>query len=292
MGYLFGLSAAICFAGGSILVRIGQRDEHADDGVFMTVFVNVLVLGIVAALAADVPDWSTSGVVALGAGGVIGAVGGRSAALRAVRLIGPSRSNAFMTTSPIAAAIAGWIALGESIGPIEAIGGLLAILGLFWLVRGRAPEPGTHEPSPITHYLIAAAAPTLFGLAFVVRKWGLARFSDTVLGAFIGVLTALAVLVLIDAARGILVDRVAGNFRRIPWWFVAAGLAMSAAILSQFFAFEYLPAWVVAILQGTQGIWTIAISWLFIRGDERIDRTLIGSVLLVVAGMSLIGFSR
>jgi drug/metabolite transporter (DMT)-like permease len=292
MGYLLGLSAAICFASGSILVRIGQRDERADDGVFMTVVVNVLVLGIVAVLGADAPEWSTSGVIALAAGGVIGAVGGRSAALRAVRLIGPSRSNAFMTTSPIAAAIAGWIALDESIGLVEAIGGIVAILGLFWLVRGRAPQGGVHEPSPISHYLIAAAAPTMFGLAFVVRKWGLARYPETLLGAFIGVLAALAVLLLIDAARGIVVARVSGNFRRIPWWFVAAGMAMSAAILSQFFAFEYLPAWVVAILQGTQGIWTIAISWLFIRGDERIDRTLVGSVLLVVAGMSLIGFAR
>ncbi len=291
MGYAFGLSAAVFFAASSILVRVGQRDEAADDGVFMTVVVNVLALGAVA-LTVDVPAWSTSGIVGLAVGGVIGTVGGRSAVLRAVRLIGPSRANAFMTTSPIAAAVAGWILLDESLGPLEGVGGVIAILGLFWLVRGRAPDIGTPHHSPITHYLIAASAPTFFGLAFVARKWGLARFPSSVLGAFIGAVAALAVLMLIDAARGMSAERVRRNFRRIPWWFVAAGLSMSAALLSQFFAFEYLPAWVVGILQGTQGIWTIAISWLFIRGDERIDRTLVGSVVLVVAGVSLIGIAR
>jgi drug/metabolite transporter (DMT)-like permease len=293
VGFVFGLATAGFFATSSILVRIGQRHRTGDDGVFMTVLVNVLTLGVVA-LFADPPPWNTAGVLGLVVGGVIGTVGGRSFNLRAVRLIGPSRANAFMTTTPVVAAIAGWIVLDESLGPVEALGGVLAILGLLWLVRGRAAQSaGSGEPSaPIAHYLVAAAAPTFFGLAFVARKFGLERYPSSMVGALIGASAAFLVLVSIDAARGRLGDRVAMNLHSIPWWFVGAGVATSAALLSQFTAFTYLPAWVVGILQGTQGIWTIGLSWVFLRGDERIDRTLVGSVLLVAAGVALIGLAR
>ena len=42
------------------------------------------------------------------------------------------------------------------------------------------------------------------------------------------------------------------------------------------------------MLQSTQGIWTIGLSLVFLKGDERIDRVLVGTVLLVAAGVTLI----
>ena len=107
-------------------------------------------------------------------------------------------------------------------------------------------------------------------------------------GAFVGAASAYLVIVLIDAVRGVLGERAHSNFRDPSWWFVGAGFSTSAALLSQFTAFTYLEAWVVGILQATQGIWIIILSILFLKGDERIDRALIGSVSLVVAGVVLI----
>ena len=49
-----------------------------------------------------------------------------------------------------------------------------------------------------------------------------------------------------------------------------------------------VPAWVVGILQATQGIWAILLGIVFLKGDERVDSALIGSVLLVVSGVVLI----
>lgn len=289
MGFIFGLATAMFFAAGSILVRVGQRNRTGDDGVFMTVLVNVVALGIVAS-SVGAPVWDTSGILALMLGGVIGTVGGRTLILRAIRLIGPSRANAFMTGTPVVAAIAGWIILGESLTVVEAFGGLIVIMGLLLLILTRSGAGGRDAGlSPFSHYLIAALAPAFFGLAFVIRKWGLARFDSVVIGAFIGSATAFVVIVLIDLLRGHFQNRIEINLSSIPWWFVGAGIATSLALLSQYTAFGYLPAWVVGILQATQGIWTIGLSLLFLRGDEHIDRVLVGSVLLVVAGVVLIG---
>lgn len=287
MGIVLGLTAAFCFSLTSILVRVGQRTRPHDDGVFMSVLVNVVVLGIYATLV-PWPTWDTPAMIAFIIGGVIGTVGGRTSLLRAVRLVGPSRSNAFLTGTPAVAALAGWLALGETLTPIEMLGGTIVALGLLWLIRARSGGAGGATKAPLFHYVIAAGAPISFGLAFVFRKWGLERFDSSVVGAFVGAASAYLVIVLIDAVRGVLGERARSNFRDPSWWFVGAGFSTSAALLSQFTAFTYLEAWVVGMLQATQGIWIIILSILFLKGDEHIDRALIGAVALVVAGVVLI----
>jgi drug/metabolite transporter (DMT)-like permease len=287
VGIVLGLTAAFCFSLTSILVRVGQRTRPHDDGVFMSVLVNVVVLGIYATLV-PWPTWDTPAMIAFIIGGVIGTVGGRTSLLRAVRLVGPSRSNAFLTGTPAVAALAGWLALGETLTPIEMLGGTIVALGLLWLIRARSGGAGGATKAPLFHYVIAAGAPISFGLAFVFRKWGLERFDSSVVGAFVGAASAYLVIVLLDAVRGVLGERARSNFRDPSWWFVGAGFSTSAALLSQFTAFTYLEAWVVGMLQATQGIWIIILSILFLKGDEHIDRALIGAVALVVAGVVLI----
>jgi drug/metabolite transporter (DMT)-like permease len=286
MGIFLGIAGGFWFSVTSIFVRIGQRDARRDDGVFMSVLVNVLILGIAASLATR-PEWNREAMVAFVIAGTVATVGGRSALLRGVRLIGPSRSNAFLTGAPAVAATAGWIALRETLSAVDVIGGLIVLSGLLWLVRAKSgPIAGEHVP--LRHYLVAAGAPLAFGMAFVIRKWGLERYDSSLIGAFVGSLSAFLVIVLIDGLRGKLPERGEHNFRSIPWWFVAAGFSSAAALLSQFFSFTYLSAWVVSILQATQGIWTIVLSAIFLKGDDRIDAPLIGAVVLVVTGVVLI----
>lgn len=287
------------FAAGAVLVRVGQRHRPDDDGLLMTVLVNVLILGAIS-LTVAAPEWSTAGVVGLGVGGVLGSLMGRSANLRGVRLVGATRTSAFMTGTPLVAAVAGFLLLDESVDLVDGIGGLLVIAGLLVLVRARATPTsiidGVTAPADQRTlrlgFVFATAAPVFFGLSFVVKKWGLIRYDSAVIGAFIGAFTAFLVVVLIDAVGGRIGRRIRENFRHIPWWYVAAGVAMSCALLTQFAAFSYLDAWLVGVLQGTQGVWALLLGWLFIRKEERIDVWIVGSVLLVLAGVTLIGIQR
>lgn len=289
IGILLGLSSAIFFASAAIMFKVGQRTRPTDNGLFLSVVVNVIVLGSIAAWLAW-PVWSGSGFIALLLGGVIGTVGGRSSNLKAIRMIGPSRANAFLTANPVVAAIAGWFVLDERLGLQELAGGALVLIGLLLLIRWRsAPATVDGEPPPTAGYLWALAAPTFFGLAFVVRKWGLARFPSAVIGAFIGAVAAFLLISAFDARAGKMSDRLRSNFTTVSWWYVGAGVFTTLALLSQFTAFGYLPAWVVGILQGTQGLWTLILGWLFLRHEEQIDRRLVGVVVLVMVGVTLIG---
>ncbi len=266
VGIVYGVATALFFSSTSILVRIGQRTRPDDDGVFMSVFVNVVILAGVAAFVTW-PAWDGPAIVSFVIGGLIGTVAGRTAMLRGVRLIGPSRANAFLTGAPAVAALTGWIALRETLTPLEIVGGVLVILGLLQVIQARSTGVGPDRRAvPLIAYLIAAGAPVSFGLAFVIRKWGLERFPSSVVGAFVGALTAYVAIVLIEAARRKLRERVRSNFRTVSWWFVGAGVSTSLALLSQFQALTYLEAWVVGIFQATQSIWTIGLSLLFLKG--------------------------
>jgi drug/metabolite transporter (DMT)-like permease len=299
IGVVLGVTTGALFAAGAVLARVGQRHRPNDDGLLMTVLVNVVVLGVIA-LGVTAPEWSTAGVIGLALGGVLGTLMGRSTNLRAVRLVGATRTSAFMTGTPLVAAVAGSVMLGETVDVVDGAGGLLVIAGLLALVRARSIPTsmvdGVAAPAdPRTvrlGFIFAAAAPVFFGLSFVVKKWGLVRYDSAVLGAFIGAFTALLIVVLIDTSSARIGRRIRENFRDIPWWFVAAGIAMSGALLTQFAAFSYLDAWLVGVLQGTQGIWALLLGWLFIRKEERIDRWIVVSVLLVAAGVTLIGIQR
>ncbi len=302
MGVLLGLSAGLFFSVFTILVRIGMRDRAADDGLLMTVLVNTFCLGGVA-LFMDWPPFDGPGLVALLVGGVVGTVFGRASNLRAVRRIGPTRSNAFLTANPVVSAIAGWLVLDESVSVGEAIGGALVIAGLLRLVRRRTVAPSgegqttaapalaaqSAERRTAAGYLYAAAAPVFFGLAFVARKWGLQRFPGAVVGAFLGAAAAFVVVVATDLFAARMRERIDHNFRHVPWLFVWAGLASSAALLAQFSAFAHAPAWVVGLLQGTQPLWTLGLGYVFLRQEERIDPGLVASIVLVVAGVVFVG---
>jgi drug/metabolite transporter (DMT)-like permease len=299
IGIVLGLATGALFAAGSVLARVGHRHRPKDDGLMMTILVNVIFLGIVG-LTVTPPPWSISGVIGLAVGGILGSLMGRSANLRAVRLVGATRASAFMTGSPVVAAVAGWLVLGEDVELLDGVGGLIVIAGLLALVRARATPTsmldGVATPAdPRTKrlgFVFATAAPLFFGLGFVVKKWGLIRYDDAVLGALIGSIAAFTVVVAIDAFGGRIRRRVQENFRHIPWWFVVAGVAMSGALITQMAAFSYLEAWLVGVLQSTQGIFALMLGWLFIREEERIDAWVVASVLLVAGGVILIGLQR
>lgn len=291
IGPAFGLLTAVFFAAGSILARIGQRNRPDDDGVFMTVLVNVVVL-FLATLFVKPPEWNRQGIVALIIGGIIGTVLGRTSLLRTVRLLGPSRASGFVVGTPVVAAIGGWIILGESITLIEGIGGTITLVGFWLLARARSTGNVTNEKPPVWYYLVGLGAPVFFGAAFVFRKYGLNLYPDSYRGAFIGAASAFPIIVLIDAFRGQLGERIRTNFQTVNWWFVAGGVATAGALLSQFTAFSYLPAWVVGIFAGTQGIFAMVLAKAFLKHDDHLDRTAIISVVLSTIGVAIISWSQ
>jgi drug/metabolite transporter (DMT)-like permease len=311
-GALFGLNA--------VLIKIGMRRTVADNGHFMSVFVNVLFLAVLM-LFVSLPYWSWAGFAGFILAGLLTTWLGRGASFMAIRLLGPARQGAILVSAPLFAAIAGWVFLGEGITLLQALGGVIISIGLLVLLRSRVDEkpqalveseiadailaappeaPTTTEWTPVQSvhrnveftrgFFVAVMASVFFGFGFVARKWGLSHLPSPIGGAFFGACTALSMILLGSAVRGHFARLLAENLRQIPWWFVAGGVTTSVSLFLQFSAFNYLPAWVVSLLQGTQAVWTLLWAWLFLRHEDPIGRELVVSIALVVVGVAIMTY--
>jgi len=278
-----------------VAYRAGQRTRPDDDGHWLSVLVNTMAFGALA-LFATWPAWNAAGFQALVLGGVLGMVLGRFSLLRGIRMVGPTRGNTFQAATPITAAITGWIVLGETISALEALGGAITIVGLLRIVRSRTGGVGDDSVggevmgagASLKGYVVASGAPLFFGIAFVVRKWGLERYPGSVTGAFVGAVAAVVLLSLWEAWRGLLAGRVRSAVTDTAWPFVWAGVITTGALLSQFLALERIEAWIVGIVNGTTAVFTAILSRVFLPGDERLTAALLVNVLIVFAGISVI----
>lgn len=315
-----GLASAALFGLNAIFIKIGMRRRPIDNGHFMSVLVNVLFLGTLM-LWVSLPPWNWVGFAAFILAGLMTTWLGRGTGFMAIRLLGPARQGAILVSAPLFAAIAGWFFLGEGITLVQATGAVVISIGLLVLLRSRmerddaaaeghdvvgdvgasatvevATTRSARMRTALRHddftrgFVVAVVAAASFGGGFVARKWGLSHFPSAIGGAFLGACTALSMIVLRTVVLGTLRRVIDDNFREIPWWFVAGGTASSLALFLQFSAFDYLAAWVVSLLQGTQAVWTLLWASIFLRHEEHIGRALIVSVALVVVGVGIMTY--
>ncbi|MFF2496263.1 DMT family transporter [Agromyces sp. NPDC058064] len=107
--------------------------------------------GEVAFLGAEVP-W----FVPLLAVGVVSTAFAYTAGIASIRMLGARLSSFLGLSEVVFAAIAGWILLGEVLGPLQILGGLLILGGIVCVKLERADPPGAPavelgaEPVPVT----------------------------------------------------------------------------------------------------------------------------------------------
>jgi drug/metabolite transporter (DMT)-like permease len=319
LGILMALAAGALLGLNAVFIKIGMRRGRIDNGHFMSVLVNVLVLGVLM-LFVSLPRWNWVGFGGFILAGLLTTWLGRGSSFTAIRLIGPPRQGAILVSSPLFAAIGGWFFLGENITFVQGLGAVIILIGLWVLLRSRLKSESSLRDSGIAHtlleaqdagtahisgtrgrtadshhdftrgFFIAVMAAFFFGSGFVARKWGLSYFPSAVAGAFFGACTALSMIILSSAARGNLRRLLEENFRQIPWWFVAGGIALSISLLLQFSSFHYLPAWIVSLLLTTQAVWTLLWTWLFLRDEEQVGRELLLSIAFVLVGVAVMTY--
>lgn len=84
-----------------------------------------------------IPDIGRRELIYLALSGIIGLAIGDQALFTAFVYIGPRLSTLVMTTSPLLAALLGWIVLDEKLTPVAMLGILLTVGGVAWVVLER-----------------------------------------------------------------------------------------------------------------------------------------------------------
>lgn len=299
MGILIGLVSAACFGLNMVLIRIGMRTSPQDDGHFMSVSTNVVILGVVIAFM-GFGNLELQGLIAFVVAGLLTTFLGRGLTLRAIRLIGPSRPGTFLMASPLVVAILGVMFLEEVVTPMEGLGGLVILVGVGILIGSKGQtQPlveatdentaGSTTASARTKgYFFSSLAVFAFGVGFTASKWGVDQLPSPVTGAFIGSVAALMAITVSSSATGRLPQLVDNNLRRFPVWFVAGGALTAVGLLTRYWAFLSLSAWIVSVLNGTQALWTVFWSYVLLRKDEILTPQVLVAVGMVSAGVIIL----
>jgi uncharacterized membrane protein len=215
----------------------------------------------------------------------------------AVDRLGPSVSVPLQgSIYPLSAVIIGFVFLDENL-TIAKIGGVAILLAGIWLLsrvetdRRRSTSDRREEGGRRAFLRPGVIFPLLAGLCYAgadfFRKRGILIVPDPFIGTAIGVLTSFAFWSVATAVyRPLRADIRFGSSVR---YFALGGLTSAAAVISVIHAFEKGGAVsTISPIVAAQPLPTLVLSGLFLRGIDRITRTIVLGALLVVGGVILI----
>jgi DME family drug/metabolite transporter len=176
--------------------------------------------------------------------------------------------------------------LNEKLTLKLAVGALIIFIGIN-LLTSQEGNIGRWKKKDLTFPMTAAV---LFATSTNLRKLGLLKIGDPLVGATITSTVSLAMLVLtsqISQARGLNSWELKFN-REALRYFGLSGLISSIAFLSYFMALSSSSIVKIQPIAGTNPLFAVLFSYIFLKNQEHITtRNLIGT-LLVVAGIILI----
>jgi drug/metabolite transporter (DMT)-like permease len=142
-GDMFGLITAIFFGCYMLAVRAARGRIGAGRLAFLSTAVTAFcLLAVALALEPFILPRSIAGASALLALALVSQVGGQGLLAVALGTLPATFSSLVIFLEAVAAACLAWVFLGEALGPVQAMGGLLILFGI-WFARPRAMKtPG------------------------------------------------------------------------------------------------------------------------------------------------------
>jgi len=295
MGVLFALLTASSYSLSNIFIRKGMGTSKADNGLLMTVIVNVIILGIAAILyrifTTNVPI-TLYAVSVFAISGALTTFLGRIALFKSFREIGPIRGSAIKSSAPLFTIIFAVIFLQEVIRMLPFIGILFVLVGLgiqgYYLLRQSSIDVNKKDVNLKHGYFLALFSAIVFGVGQAIRKPGMEALPDPVFGAFIGSGAALAMILLSEWKKGVLKETVTNQITSFNLYYLFSGLLTSVAMLSFFIAMLYMQVSYVVAIAASEPLITILLSKIILKKQESIAYHSIFSAFVVFSGVLII----
>lgn len=195
--------------------------------------------------------------------------------------LGVSRAGPIRGTSPFFSVAIAFFLFHERPELIVYVGGLLTIAGT-WAVSYRRPGETKWR---VLDLLFPLSAAMLASVSQNIRKMGLNVTAEPVIASTITTATSLVCLLgstVFTGKRSIQI-----NWHCLPYYGGAAVFALIGQLCT-FIALNSGQISVVAPLINTTPLFVIGLTWLFLKGEEKINRNVIIGVILLVGGIAFI----
>lgn len=302
MGVFFSFMSALAYSANNITVKKGiDQAKGVNNGYFITVIINVIVLGLFLLGALIFRGFqfyfSWIGFIAFIISGVLTTGFGRTALFAAIGRINPSRTSAIKNGAPVFTVLFALTLLGEYLNWQTGIG-ISFMVGAFSyqaaIIFRKTKGINTAEERSYSKYwkgyLLAIIAALFFGIGQGVRKQGLLAMDDAFFGAWIGSLTALAFFVVRHSLTKKLKAEIKSSIGTFNMFFITSGVLSTMGPLCFFIASTLTQVSIVSTIIGSEPLLTILLSALLLKGQEKLTISiwitasliLIGSILIVL----------
>jgi len=200
--------------------------------------------------------------------------------------IGTSVSSSILAVGPAFTAIIAFLLLNEKITMPIALGIVIIIAGIVIFERDmhNGAETGGRRSRDLIFPLFSAL---FFSFAIVTRKMGLNILDSPLFGVTVGFGTSLVIYLVVCLASKKLRSSISVKKADLPY-FCAAGLSLTAAWLTMFYALSCGDAVIVTPLSNLHPLFVVVLSYFFLGRTEKITRGILLGVCIVVAGVLLI----
>jgi DME family drug/metabolite transporter len=268
----------------TILIRRGLRGSDPFTGYWINLVVGTVALWTAVVAFAPADQVRMHGIAFFVLAGLVGTVAGRLLRFVSIEKVGASVTAALTNLYPFISTGLAILLLGEQVTPEIVVGTAVIVAGTTLLsTSGRIVG---FRP---VHIWLPVLSATCFGVVAILRKLGLGG-AGPVLGFAVNVTTALVAFTVFLAVTGQLRDMSCRGASL--GYFVAAGVAENAAVLLIVVALSVGAVSVVAPLSGSSPLFVLVLSFLFLRGVERLSVRVVAGTLLIVAGVYLITAAR
>jgi len=279
-GEIYAIATAILRGYAVIPIRKGLKHSTPTTSALAYLVINTVILWTIVILQHPLDRIISEGTIYF----VLAGVAAPGIAARFSR-IGVTLTSPIVGTTTFISMIMAVFILGETLTPILMLGALLIFAGVTLLTEG-----GSQADWRKRDLIYPVAAAILFAVSTNLRKLGLARIESPVVGAAITSLVSLVtLLVFIIASRVRGSDAWAVNLDpRALKYFGLSGFISSIAFLLYFMALN--SSYIVKIqpITGSNPLFALLFSYIFLRDVERINRQAILATLLIVSGIVLI----
>lgn len=275
----YSVLTAFCNALSAVLAAMGMRGSNPNAANLYMALSQVAVLSVL--LAADMPPVSWAALLYFAVSGALANCVARLLNFRSMRVIGVANTSAVVGSSPMISTVLAIMFLGEPMLVTVVAGAALVVVGVYLISgsEGLGRVGGGALVAPVLSAVFYAASN-------VFRKLGLNLQPHSVFAAQSSTLSGLVLF-----GGYLLASRQTGDLaapRRSLLYYVAAGLVGGVGWVAIMKAMNLGTVSVVGTIVFSYPLISLALTWLLLRGQERITvRTVLGCVT-VVAGVVLV----
>ena len=200
--------------------------------------------------------------------------------------VGPSVSSSILATGPAFTAVIAIVLLNEKMTLQIGLGILTIIAGIIVFERdmNNGRGFGNRKSRDLIYPLLAAL---FFSFAVVIRKMGLQILDAPIFGVTVGFVTSLLIYSFLCLWIKKWRMSITVTMQDIPL-FCSAGISLTLAWLTMFYALSYGDAIIVTPLANLHPIFVLVLSHFFLGKVEKITKRILVGVVVVITGVLLI----